>query len=284
MDHGQPPSTAPTPTPASHPGDISPALPGSPETQPAPPTATAPTQPGAPQDPYASYANLDYEGMLAEFPVETMNVAELKTVFGPAHSTIAQFGAPGLVDALESSGAGSDANILRGLAAVHRDYQQLLSSVKDMNSRYQAVSQQLGRSVSAISTPPPLTGDALDREMSKFVDRYFPTTATRDAYARGFADEPAVLQTLTRAVQEFSRLERSLHQASTQRQQLEAQREAPSALRTLPDGRRYTVEDLDLEYGRLWQEWHEAERKNDLNAKARLKVQMERIGRARWGG
>jgi hypothetical protein len=277
MDSPQP---NPTPTPASAPGDVSPALPGSPETQGVQPTAPAPAS--VPTDPYAAYANLDYEELLQEFPIEGMDVKELSSVYGPARESMARFGTPGFADALEVSGAGNDAGILRGLAAISQDFQGLLKSAREMNSSYKGLSQQLGQRVQEIN-PPPLTGEALQRETIKFLEYYFPASSAQ-AYARSLAQEPAAMQTITRAVQEFHRLERALHQAGSQQQQLEAQRESPSALRTMPDGRRFTVEDLDLESDRLWGLRHAASRAHDLNEVKRLDALITRVGKARFGG
>jgi hypothetical protein len=275
----QPPSMAPTPTPASSPAEVSPALPGSPETRPVEPTT--PTPATAAQDPYAGYTTLDYDAMLQEHPVDGMDVKELGAVFPAAHRAISQFGAPGLSEALEGYGAGSDANVIRGLAAFHRDYQSLIREARQVNAQIAEQARLLGERGPRIADAPPLTGRALEAKVAELVERYLPATVSRKSLeAAGFFRDAAVRRTLINMAQETHRLQQALLTAGDVQQQMKERWDSPSSLRELPDGRRFTKAELEVSYGELMQQFMQADRAGDLAAKARLKMQLEKVGKA----
>jgi hypothetical protein len=266
-----------TPTLASSPAEISPALPNSPETRPA--ETTTPTPASAPQDPYAGYAHLDYDAMLQEHPVDGMDVRELKTVFGPAHAAISQFGAAGLAEALEGYGAGSDGNVIRGLAAFHRDYQSLIREAGQVNATIAEQARLLGERGPRIADVPPLTGRALEGKVAELLDRYLPATVSRKSLeASGFFRDTAVRRTLINMAQETHRLQQALLAAGDVQRDMKARWDAPDALRTLPDGRRYTKAELQASYGELMQQFMQADRAGDLSKKERIKQQLMKLG------
>jgi hypothetical protein len=278
MDQNPQPSSAPTPV--SSPAEISPALPGSPETRPAEPTT--PTPAGAP-DPYAGYANLDYEALLQEHPIEGMDVKELGSVFPAAHRAIAEFGAPSLEAVLELTAAGDDPNLMRGLAAFHRDYQSLIGEARKANAEIREMSAQLGEREPRIADVPPLTGQALEAKIGELISRYLPATGSRKGLeALGFFRDPAVRKTLTAMAQETHRLQSALQTASGLRRQMQDRWDAPTTLKTLPDGRRYTRQELQDSYSELMQRFMEADKRGDLLAKERIKAQLMKVGKAAY--
>jgi hypothetical protein len=277
MDQSPQPSSAPTPV--SSPAEISPALPNSPETRPAEPTTPQPAIPAA--DPYSAYSGIDYDELLAEFPVDGMDSKELATVYGPARETIRRFGAAGLSEALEGYGAGNDAHVLRGLAAFGRDYQSLVGEARRANAEIAEQARQLGEREPRIGDVAPLSGRALEAKIAELLERYLPASGSRQGLeALGFFRDAAVRHTLTQMAQETHRLQTALEAASGLRRQMQERWDSPSALRELPDGRQYTRAELQASYGELMQQFMDADRRNDLGAKERLKQQLEKVGKA----
>ena len=120
-----------------------------------------------PGDPYAAYADLDYEAMMVETPVFGITADELRTVYGPAHTAGMRLGLEGFEDDYE---LGSRGDVLRGLAAYQRDYDVLRAPY----DRHMA-SLPPGTKV----TPPaPLAGEALERAIRGLATQYFPRDAT----------------------------------------------------------------------------------------------------------
>jgi hypothetical protein len=273
----QPLSSTPTPTPASSPADISPTQPGAPGAQPQP---TTPTPGSAPQDPYAGYGHLDYESLMAEHEIRDMTTGEMQTYFPPAHMAIREFGGSGLQDALETYGIGNDKSFIVGLGRFGQDLVQLRQNAREVNTKLATLAGQLGQRSPRLEPPAPLSGQRLDTAIAKWIARYLPDTRTRGYEASGFANDPGVRRSLEAAVQEAHRLEQSLSAAGGLLQQMQGQWDAPEALRQLPDGRRYTKAELQASYGEVFAEWMAADKRGDLAAKARLKQQLEKVGKA----
>jgi hypothetical protein len=214
-----------------------------------PPPSTAPTNTPAPSSPPAPDP---YDAAIQEHQISGMDGRELRSIQDEAQAVVQKFGTPAFSEALEVYNAGNDPHVIRGFASIQRDYQQLLRDVDRTNSGYKAVSQQLGQ----------------------------PVTASRaDLSASGFIDEPAVRQVLASVVQRFSYLERCLEVAGQQRQALEAQWRGPQAMLSMSDSTKMSREEAEAEYGRLMQQWMQADRAHDGATKAILKPQLNKVGR-----
>jgi hypothetical protein len=193
-----------------------------------------------------------------------MNASELRTVFKDAHREVQQWGPPELTEALDAYGAGNDAQLIKGMARINSEYQQLLRDVRRVNAQFRTLGQERGQAAPPIEVPP-LAGKALEEAMVKFLDRYFPNTSFRANYtASGFVDEPSVRRYLETRVQEISRLEQSLdtggqrlHQWKSER---DTRREQGQVKAMAPQVKALSEAEFQGRYGEIFEQFQEADR------------------------